>query len=190
VWLNSESTIKYPAQFTGSVRRVELTGEAYFEVTKNKERPFEVVTPGQTIAVLGTSFGVIAYPDEPQTLTTLVEGKIAVNLPTGKSIQVTPGYQSVFDQASGALSTRLVDTNIYTSWKDGLYIFEDEQLGTILSKLERWYDVDIEYANHSQKGVRFTAHVDKYQSLAEVLKLIQVTEAVEFEVENKTIIVK
>jgi transmembrane sensor len=190
VWLNSESTIRYPAQFTGELRWVELTGEAYFDVAKNKERPFKVISNGQAIAVYGTSFNVTAYPDESRTLTTLVEGNIAVNLNTGASLQVTPGYQSVFDATTGSLSTRKVDTDVYTSWKDGLFIFEDEKLSNILSRLERWYDVKIEYANARQKDSRFTAHVDKYQSATEVLKLMQVTGAVEFEVNTKAIIVK
>jgi transmembrane sensor len=190
VWLNAESTIRYPAQFTGALRWVELTGEAYFEVTKNKERPFQVSTPGQTIAVLGTSFNVTAYPEEAQTLTTLVEGEIAVKLDEGATLRVTPGYQSVFDAAAGTLSTRKVDTDLYTSWKDGVFIFEDEKLANILTRLGRWYDVDIAYANAHQKEARFTAHVDKYQSATEVLKLIQVTGAVTFEADRETIIVK
>lgn len=190
VWLNAESTIRYPATLAGPVRWVELTGEAYFEVAKNKERPFKVITAGQTISVLGTSFNVTAYPDEAQTLTTLVEGRIAVDLETGASLQVTPGYQSVFDQAAGVLSTRAVDTDIYTSWKDGVFIFEDEKLVNILSRLERWYNVKIEYANAGQKEARFTAHVDKYQSATEVLKLMQATGAVAFDVNPNVIIVK
>lgn len=190
VWLNAESSIRYPTQFIGAVRRVELTGEAYFEVAKNKERPFEVVTPAQTIAVLGTSFNVSAYPDEAQVRTTLVEGKVAVSLPSGKSLQITPGIQSVLDVASGELSLHEVDTEIYTSWKDGLFIFEDEPLANILAKMGRWYDVEIHYASSRQKISRFTAHVDKYQSAAEVLKLMQATGAVAFEVDEKTITVK
>jgi ferric-dicitrate binding protein FerR (iron transport regulator) len=190
VWLNAESTIRYPTQFTGAVRRVELTGEAYFEVTKNKEHPFEVVTSAQTIAVLGTSFNVTAYPDEAQVRTTLVEGKVAVNLPSGKSLQITPGIQSVLDVASGVLSLHEVDTEIYTSWKDGLFIFEDETLENILARMGRWYDVDIHYVSSQQKSGRFTAHVDKYQSAAEVLKLMEATGAVAFEVNEKKIIVK
>ena len=190
VWLNAESTIRYPAQFTGAVRRVELTGEAYFEVAKNKERPFEVVTSAQTIAVLGTSFNVTAYPDEPQVRTTLVEGKVAVRLASGKSMQITPGLQSVLDVASGELSLHEVDTDIYTSWKDGLFIFEDETLANILARMGRWYDVEIRYVSSGQKNSRFTAHVDKYQSAAEVLKLMQATGAVAFEVDEKIITVK
>jgi ferric-dicitrate binding protein FerR (iron transport regulator) len=190
VWLNAESTIRYPAQFTGAVRRVELTGEAYFEVAKNKEHPFEVVTAGQTIAVLGTSFNVTAYPDEPQVRTTLVEGKVAVHPASGKSMQITPGIQSVLDVASGELSLHEVDTDLYTSWKDGLFIFEDEALANILARMARWYDVEIHYVSSGQKNSRFTAHVDKYQSAAEVLKLMQATGAVAFEVDEKIITVK
>ena len=189
IWLNSETTIRYPVRFVGPIRKVELTGEAYFDVAKNAAQPFEVITEGQTITVLGTSFDVAAYPDESQTLTTLVEGKIAVNLLTGASIQVTPGYQSLFEKESGALSSRMVDTALYTSWKDGLFIFEDQRLDAILSKLARWYDVSVVFDNKDQKEVRFTAHIDKYQSLAEVLKLIEITDAVDFEVENKILIV-
>jgi transmembrane sensor len=190
VWLNSESTIRYPVQFTGAVRQVELTGEAYFEVTKDKAHSFEVVTPGQTIAVLGTSFNVTAYPDESQVRTTLVEGKVAIRLPSGESRQLTPGSQSVLDMASGALSLHEVDTDLYTSWKDGLFIFEDEKLENILARMGRWYDVGIYYANNRQRVSRFTAHVDKYQSAAEVLKLMAATGAVAFDVDEKTITVK
>lgn len=190
VWLNSESTIRYPTEFAGAIRRVEVTGEAYFEVVKSKEQPFEVVTPGQTILVLGTSFNVTAYP-KSDVLTTLVEGEIAVTLQAGQSIHLNPSYQSIYCPESGTLSThKLLDTDIYTSWKDGLFIFEDERLESILLRLARWYNVDIEYANSSQKDARFTAHIDKYQSITEVLKLIQTTGAVEFEVVEKNIIVK
>jgi transmembrane sensor len=190
VWLNSESTIRYPAHFTGAVRHVELTGEAYFEVAKDKEHPFEVITPGQTITVLGTSFNVTAYPDEQHIQTTLVEGKVAVQLPSGESMLLTPGSQSVLDVASGTLSQHAVDTDLYTSWKDGLFIFEDETLANILARMGRWYDVGIYYANNRQRVSRFTAHVDKYQSAAEVLKLMEATGAVSFDVDEKTITVK
>jgi len=190
VWLNSETTIRYPAQFTGTLRWVELSGEAYFEVTKDREHPFRVSTPGQTIAVLGTSFNVTAYPEDGQTLTTLEEGEIAVHLDAGTSLHVMPSYQSVFDAATQTLSARKVDTSLYTSWKDGMFIFEDEKLGNILSRLGRWYNVDVAYANPQQKEARFTAHVDKYESATEVLKLIQVTGAVAFEADLETIIVK
>jgi transmembrane sensor len=190
VWLNSESSIKFPTNFTGSRRTVLLTGEAYFEVTKNPNKPFEVITEGQTISVLGTSFNVSAYPQDAAIYTTLVEGSLRVSDQGGQSILVTPGNQSVYNFDSGQLTSRAVDTYVYTSWKNGLLIFDDEELGMILQRLGRWYNVDTRYEDALQEHTHFTVHIDKYQPITEVLQLIEITKAVDFELEKRTIIVQ
>jgi ferric-dicitrate binding protein FerR (iron transport regulator) len=190
VWLNAESTIKFPTSFAGPTRTVILTGEAYFEVAKDPNKPFEVIAQDQTISVLGTSFNVSTYPQDAEILTTLVEGTIKVSGQEGQSLVVHPGNQSVYNLGSGEITSRAVDTSTYTSWKNGLFIFDDEELGVILQRISRWYDVDIRYRNASQQQTRFTVHINKYQPITEILKLIEITNAVDFEIEDKTIIVQ
>lgn len=190
VWLNAESTIKFPSHFTGSTRTVILTGEAYFDVTRNTDKPFEVITQQQTISVLGTSFNVSAYPEDSGIFTTLVEGALEVSGQDGQSVLLHPGNQSVYDVDSGELTSRAVDTHTYTSWKNGLFIFDDEELGVILQRIGRWYNVSVQYDDTGLEHTRFTIHIDKYQPITEVLQLIEITKAVDFELENKTIIVQ
>ena len=190
VWLNAESTIKFPTRFTGATRTVLLTGEAYFEVTKNAAMPFEVVTQDQTISVLGTSFNVSAYPRDTDILTTLVEGTIKVSGKEGQSIVVHPGNQSMYNLASDKITSHEVDPYAYTSWKDGLFMFDDEELGFILERIGRWYDVDIQYGSTRQRQTRFTIHINKYQPITEILKLIEITNAVDFELKDKTVVVQ
>ena len=103
---------------------------------------------------------------------------------------LSPGNQSAYNVNSGEITSREVDTSTYTSWKDGLFIFDDEALGIILQRIGRWYDVDIQYHNPNQQQTRFTIHINKYQPITEVLKLIEITKAVDFKIENKTVIVQ
>lgn len=189
VWLNAESKLQYPVQFNGPVRSVQLSGQAYFEVTNDPAHPFEVVTHEQTVSVLGTAFDVMAYPDEAHIVTTLVSGKVNVHLASGKSVHLLPQEQAIFDINAGTLAAHPV-TNLerYTSWKDGIFIFEDEPLGNIMNKLARWYDFSISYEKGRLSHDQFTAHIDKYQPLTEVLKLIEITDEVAFTIQGRTIV--
>jgi transmembrane sensor len=140
--------------------------------------------------VLGTSFNVSTYPQDIEILTTLVEGSVKVKGQQGEGIVISPGNQSVYNVNSGEITSREVDTSTYTSWKDGIFVFDDEALGVILQRIGRWYDVDFKYLNANQQQARFTIHINKYQPITEILKLIEITNAVDFKIEDKTIIVQ
>ncbi|NOR34852.1 MAG: hypothetical protein GQ579_09245, partial [Bacteroidales bacterium] len=124
VWLNSGSTLKYPTTFAGKTREVSLTGEGYFEVTENPKVPFIVETADMNVTALGTSFNVMAYPDDPEVKTTLVTGKVKVDkISTGASLYLNPSDQVVMDAITGKMVVSQVDTHYYTSWKNGKLIF-------------------------------------------------------------------
>jgi len=148
VWLNAKSEITFPAEFVGNSRNVKLSGEAYFEVAKNKVKPFFVHTPQQEIKVLGTHFNVNAYGNEQHINTTLVEGRIKVSNGTaGTSVMLEPGQQA---QAGGRSATDIkvvynADIEKITAWKNGLFNFNGATLHEVMRQLERWYDIEVVY---------------------------------------------
>lgn len=128
VWLNSETELSYPSRFAGTKREVKLLGEAFFEVTPDKERPFYVKANGMDIRVLGTSFNVSAYQDSESTSTTLVEGSVAVSTTNGAERTITPSERLAYNKKSHQLSVEKVDTELYTSWINGVYILNSATL--------------------------------------------------------------
>jgi hypothetical protein len=136
VWLNSESSIKYPTAFTGNERRVEITGEAYFSVTHNDKQPFKVNANGTIIEDLGTEFNVNAYTDETSVKTTLINGIVRIG-----TIQLKPGQQAINDK----LNNEVVDVQQILAWKTGFYEYDNYNVTVIMRQLARWYDVSIEY---------------------------------------------
>ena len=181
VWLNAASSLKYPEVFTGAERRVELTGEAYFEVAKNKAKPFHVKNHNQDVEVLGTHFNIDSYLDDNTIKTTLLEGSVRVS--NGKSVRILkPGEQAIAE-ASGAGSIRLVanvDTDDETAWKNGLFQFSNADLKTILNQLERWYDINIDYSSIPDK--KYNGMVPRKAKLSEVLKMLEKTGNIKFEI--------
>jgi len=190
VWLNAGSVLKYPTVFQGSRRTVRLTGEAYFEVEKDQSKPFFVEALGQSIKVTGTSFNVSAYPLEKNILTTLEEGLVSIHNQKGNSLKLVPGQQAVFNIESQNMLAKIVDPSPFTSWRQGEFMFDDEELGSILQKLGRWYHVEIKYENAALTQTRFSVHIDKYQPIDEILHLIELTRVVEFEIKDKTVTVR
>jgi len=142
VWLNSASSIKYPVSFANNERRVELTGEAYFEVAHRKNMPFRVVSNGQTVEVLGTHFNINSYADERELKTTLLEGSVKVSS-QGASERLKPGQQSQLFK--GRFTVEEVDVNEAVAWKNGYFNFKDDDIQTVMRQLARWYDVDVKY---------------------------------------------
>ena len=190
VFLNSESTLKFPVVFNQNERVVELYGEAYFEVKEDKKRPFRVVSPHQQITVLGTSFNVTAYEDVKDVVTTLVEGRIALNTEGQSSLTyLSPHEQTIYHKESGAISKRPVDATSYVGWKNDKFIFEEERLDNMLLTLSRWYDVDVFYEDDEKRDISFTGEIERYQNFDRILKLIAKTNSVQFEIKDKTIIV-
>ena len=186
VYLNAVSSIKYPTQFNGDQRIVELDGEAYFEVAKNKNKPFIVKSGDQDIEVLGTHFNVHAYDNESVVKTTLLEGSVAVNYKNQKAI-LKPGQQSNVSEKFNKITIKQVDTEAAIAWKNGRFKFDNADLKTVMRQLERWYGIKVEYRG-DVSDVRFNGGTFMNKNLSEVLKVLELSN-IKFKVEGKTIIV-
>lgn len=187
VWLNSETTLRYPVVFTGGKREVYLDGEAYFEVARDERHPFIVRTRDNVeVRVLGTSFNVRAYEDEEYVETVLEEGSVRVSRDSSVMVLV-PGSLCV-SEARG-MRTRMVDTEVYTAWRDGQFVFQDESLVSILTKLSRWYKMEVFYQNEEVKHLVFSGSVRKYETINNLLKALELSDEVRFEVRGTTVIV-
>nr|WP_121271918.1 FecR family protein [Pedobacter schmidteae] len=188
VWLNAGSTLKYPASFNASKERnIELTGEAYFEVAKDKMHPFKVKSPGQEIEVLGTHFNMNAYADEASVKTTLLEGSVKV-LSGSSSTIIEPGQQA--SSKGQKISVDEVNVNTVIDWKNGLFRFKNEALPSILRKVARWYDVEISYQLDVKNMPTFSGAVARTENVSAILKMLEETSDVKFSIEGKTIIVR
>jgi len=186
VYLNAVSSIKYPTQFNGDKRLVELDGEAYFEVAKDKSKPFIVKSDNQSIEVLGTHFNVHAYANESVVKTTLLEGSVAVSFKNQKSI-LKPGQQSNVSDNFAKIKIREVDTDEAIAWKNGRFKFDNADLKTVMRQLERWYGIKVEYRG-DVSDVRFSGGTFMNKNLSEVLKVLELSN-IKFKVEGRTIIV-
>lgn len=186
VYLNAVSSIKYPTQFNGDQRIVELDGEAYFEVAKNKNKPFIVKSGDQDIEVLGTHFNVHAYDNESVVKTTLLEGSVAVSYKNQKAI-LKPGQQSNVSDKFTKITVKQVDTEAAIAWKNGRFKFDNADLKTVMRQLERWYGIKVEYRG-DVPDVRFNGGTFMNKNLSEVLKVLELSN-IKFKVEGKTIIV-
>jgi len=184
VWLNAASSLRYPAAFNGSERRVELTGEGYFEVAKDKKHPFIVETAKENVRVLGTHFNINCYTDEPIVKTTLLEGSVNV-FHLMHSVQIKPGEQALL--TNNTLTVQEADIEEAVAWKDGRFIFNDEPLASIMRKVSRWYDVDVEYRGVNPQ-VMFGGTLSRYGELSKLLHKIELTQKVHFKIEGRKII--
>ncbi|WP_165503615.1 FecR family protein [Pedobacter hiemivivus] len=188
VWLNAASKLRFPVAFAANERNVELSGEAYFEVTKDKKRPFRVKSAQQEITVLGTHFNVNAYNDDVFAKTTLLEGSVRVNKGSSQAL-LTPGQQAVSNTGSAVISVRKdVDVNESVAWKNGLFMFEQEDIFSIMNKISRWYDIEVEYRG-DLKGKKYSGNISKFEDVTEVLKTMQFTGTIQFRVEGRRIVV-
>lgn len=188
VWLNAETSLRYPVEFVGNERKVYLEGEAFFDVTRDKQKQFVVETEKAKVRVYGTAFNVYAYPNEDEVAATLVRGAIDLKeRGSGNRIRLEPGEQGCL--AGGKLAKREVDVDMYTAWITGRMVFKSICLGDMLKHLARWYDVDIVFTEERLKEVSFTGAVKKYDDFTEVLDVIESTQVVHFRIEDRTIIV-
>ncbi|PXY39146.1 iron dicitrate transport regulator FecR [Flavobacterium cheongpyeongense] len=186
VYLNTVSSLKYPTRFNGNQRLVELEGEAYFEVAKNKEKPFMVKSGNQSVEVLGTHFNIHAYNNEPVIKTTLLEGSVSVTYKNQKTF-LKPGEQSNAAYNSNTIVIRKVDTEAAVAWKNGRFKFDNADLKSVMKQLERWYGIKVEYRG-DVSDVRFSGGTFMNKNLSEVLKVLELSN-IKFKVEGKTIIV-
>lgn len=186
VWLNSGSKLRYPSQFASKTRKVELQGEAYFQVAKDSVHPFVVDLNKAQVKVLGTSFNVNAYLDK--IVTTLEEGIVEVSDELfGEQQKLMPNEQFYFNITTGKYEKRTVDSRIYTAWKDGRFVFENESLESIMSRISRWYDVDVLFLNKSCKSLRFSGDLNRYEDINEILELIEITHKVKFTIKGRNL---
>ena len=185
VWLNAATSLKYPTSFSrNKERRVELSGEAYFEVAKDKTHPFIVKTNRQSVEVLGTHFNVSSYSDESITKTTLLEGSVKIN----SSVVLRPGEEGVLAE-SGVLAVHNADTENAVAWKNGLFIFENEALKTAMNKIARWYDVEVQYQDRNLELLTVGGSVSRFDKISEILTLFEKAGSMQFTVKGRTIII-
>lgn len=198
VWLNTESSLRYPASFAGKDRSVEVSGEAYFEVQKDPSKPFRVLVSGKgTVEVLGTHFNISSYADEANTHVTLLEGSVRVLLPNpsdkvpGKNIVIEPGQQAFYpnNESFNSLSVKeQVDLNAVMAWKNGYFNFDHTDLSGVMRQLSRWYNIKVRYDGKIPQRT-FGGEMQRDLNLSEVLKLLEKNN-VHFSIENDQLIVK
>ncbi|PSL43919.1 FecR family protein [Chitinophaga niastensis] len=186
VWLNAGSSLKFPPVFNGKERLVELTGEAYFEVAKNAAMPFKVTAGNQTVAVLGTHFNINAYTDEKNSRTTLLEGSVKIlHAITHRSQLLKPGQQA---KVGDDILVSNVDAGEAIQWKNGYFNFSHEDIESIMRKVARWYDVDIQYEGNITKE-EFVGATSRFEKVSEVLDMLQLTGLVHFKINGRRITV-
>lgn len=188
VWLNSHSKLKYPVVFNDQTRTVYLEGEAYFEVTKDLEHPFRINAKNNvSIEVLGTSFNVKSYADENTVETVLEEGSVCMS--QGKdTVMLSPGYKAIYHSGE-PIKTENVNTELYTAWRHGQYIFMDESVENILKQLSRWYDIEVFYSSEAAKSAIFSGDVRKYSDINVLLEAMEIAGGIHFKINGKTLIV-
>ena len=187
VWLNAASALTYPSSFASEKpRKVDLRGEAYFEIAKDQLRPFIVKTSTQEVEVLGTHFNINSYTDEPAVKTTLIEGRVKVSAINGKDRILKPGQQSALTGSNMQIAN--IDPELAVAWKNSQFVFESDDIRYIMRMVSRWYNVEVEYVG-SVPDSKFGGAVSRFENVSEVLKSLESTGRVKFKVEGKRIIV-
>lgn len=188
VWLNADTRITFPTKFDGAERSVNVIGEAYFEVAKNKFKPFKVHTQNQTIEVLGTHFNVNSYSEDEIAKTTLLEGSVKVSLLRGEAGKVLkPGQAVQLSKSSNNLSVIVVDTETAVAWKNGYFRFENTDMRSLMSQVARWYNVDVEYKGELTKDL-FSGKLKRSDNIQEILRILELSN-INAVIEGRTIII-
>ncbi len=186
VWLNAASSLRFPASFTGNERKVEITGEAYFEIAKNASMPFIVSANGLNVEVLGTHFNINSYADEAAITTTLLEG--AVKVSKGNALQLlSPGQQAQVTNNGPIRVSKIIDVEEVMAWKNGSFVFNSTDIENIMRQISRWYDVDVSFDGSISKEL-FSGIVSRTSKLSQVLKIME-RAGVKFKIEGKRIVV-
>jgi ferric-dicitrate binding protein FerR (iron transport regulator) len=183
VWLNAASILRFPIQFTGEDRRVEVTGEAYFEVARDASKPFFISSGDMHVQVLGTSFNINAYANEPIVRTTLLEGAVRIN----HRVDLSPHQQSRIEKGGDIKVLKDIDVDEVVAWKNGAFSFNNADITTVMRQLERWYDIEVVYEGDKPADV-FYGGISRSSTLMEVLKILQASK-VRFRLEGKRLIV-
>jgi transmembrane sensor len=188
VWLNAASSLKYSNILKGDKREVILIGEAYFEVAKRPKQPFIVHTANQTVEVLGTHFNINAYPDEEIQVATLLEGSVRTSN-KGHELLLKPGQQSVLNLKSNLFSMTNADTETVMAWKNGEFIFKDEDLASVMRKVARWYDVEVTFQGIDPESIKLGGWVSRKKNIAAVIKIIEPIAGVQIKIEGRRVAV-
>ncbi|MCU4155857.1 FecR domain-containing protein [Carboxylicivirga sp. A043] len=189
VWLNSGSELRFPVNFVGDTREVYLTGEGYFEVAHNPQKPFKVNTINSTVQVYGTSFNVMSYDNDKVQQITLVDGKIGLEA-GDENLILKPGEQAELNKGNLSVEVSQVETELYTGWTSGVLKFNDMPLRELSKKLSRWYDVEFFFANSSVGNIHFTGRVRKDIDFSYFMSLIEKTTNVSIVVDDRTVLIK
>lgn len=187
VWLNAASSLKFPIAFSGPTRTVELDGEGYFEVAKNKNHPFIVNANGTTVKVLGTHFNVSAYKDDNAVTTTLLKGSVRLTKSNLTTLLV-PGQQGTVVNGSRTIAVVEADIDRALAWKDGIFLFKNMSIKKIMKQASRWYDVDINYEGDLTEK-QYGGKISKYGTIDELLHNLELTGTIHFKVEGRRITV-
>lgn len=185
VWLNAASSLRYPTSFSGQERKVELTGEGYFEVAKNKDNPFHVRAGAVEVEVTGTHFNIMAYEDEASIQTTLLEGSVKVSC-NGQSDVLKPGKQASLNRAGRKLTTGDADVQQAVAWKNGYFYFDRSDVKTIMRQVSRWYDLNIVYES-SVPDMKFSGKIERNLPLSGISHLLE-SGQIHFRIEGKNCI--
>lgn len=186
VWLNADSRLRFPIEFTGGERRVILEGEAYFAVAKNAKKPFIVETSGQNITVLGTEFNVYAYPQATAQYTTLVEG--SVSLSSGdKSVVITPGQQAALYANSDQFVVQKVNTSDILAWRNGMFVFEGNTFDEVFRKLSRWYNFDYTFMDEDLSRLTFSGSLRQTDNIQPIFEIIETMAHIKINVKGSNV---
>jgi ferric-dicitrate binding protein FerR (iron transport regulator) len=191
VWLNAASSLRYPVVFDARERKVEITGEGYFEVAHNAAAPFTVTKDEVAVAVLGTHFNVNAYEANGQVKVTLLQGavKVSVHNPQGATDKIlAPGQQAVVNKGAAITVDKTADESLVMAWKNGMFSFKKTNIDEIVRQLERWYDVSIEY-DPALKDLDFNGQISRYNHAAKVLEKLAATQSIHYRIDNRKIYV-
>jgi ferric-dicitrate binding protein FerR (iron transport regulator) len=190
VFLNSGSMIRYDNTFGRKYRNIDLAGEAYFEVSRHEKLPFIISTDDVSITVVGTKFNVTAYPEDNTVETIVSEGKVSVAQKNGSSaVMLSANQKATFHKGTGLLLMNDVNSAIYSSWKEDMLIFDNENFADVIKKLERWYDVSIHVAGTDSIIDRYTLTI-KSESLREVLELISLTTNIDYSIKAGDVMIR
>ncbi len=191
VWLNSESTLRYPEVFGSDERRVQVEGEAYFVVKPDATRPFYVETREQTVRVYGTAFNVRAYEDDEFVYTTLEKGSIAITrlgINSGELL-LSPGHQALLNRAESKINMKVVDPTVITGWRHGRFVFEEQPLKNIMRDLARWYDFEYEFEDHSLENIVFMGSIPRYSNFSAAQHILEQSGDIELRTNGDRVIV-
>lgn len=185
IWLNSESSLRFPVVFQNDQRNVEITGEAYFEVAKDPKRKFIVKSANFETEVLGTHFNVNTYSDESSSKITLLEGSVKVSLPDNfTSIILSPGQQATVN--SGIAKSAVTNMDAIVAWKDGMFVFDNLNIAAIMRQLSRWYNFSLNYTGDVQNK-HFTGSISRSESTAQVLHMLELTDVIHFKITGNNV---